>query len=310
MVDRFLVWLGAEMVTAAVAAEERSPGPALRSPTVRWPQTPKGRPRPSRRNRLRTNRIRATVDASAPKPKPAGGEKPKEDASADPSGCRKKTRLWTKKSRPSERPDETPTTVKDPSDTAEKLADQTEEARRQGAEARGDADGQARAPRTKPSGIQGRQRRDRQAVGPPILPRTVRSPCAVPRCASTAPTGPRCPRIGKSRPAPKTTRRNGNGSSTFSTASWRLVRGKPHRGDLRGADQQHRDRSDDNVELLIVRHACWLGAPRMQQAVAYLFEEDNSPSLRARWRPATPCGVRRVLPITRGWGIRTLTSRS
>jgi outer membrane biosynthesis protein TonB len=120
MVDRFLVWLGAEMVTAAVAAEMVA-GAGVAVADSPLASDAKGTTSSESTKSTENKSDSGTDDASAPKPKPAGGEKPKEDASADPSGVEEDE---TVDKEPSvEQPDETPTTVKD-SDTAEKLADQ------------------------------------------------------------------------------------------------------------------------------------------------------------------------------------------
>jgi acetyl esterase/lipase len=119
MVDRFLVWLGAGMVTAGVAAAMvAGAGVAIADPP---PGSDANGTTSSESTKPTENKSDSGKDdASAPKPKPSG-EKPKEDASADPSGVEEDETLDKEPS--VEPPDEKPTTVKD-SDTAEKLTDQ------------------------------------------------------------------------------------------------------------------------------------------------------------------------------------------
>ena len=110
--------------------------------------------------------------------------------------------------------------------------------------------------------------------GPRSFPRTARSPCTVPRCGSTALTDTRCP------------------------ADWYIPAGAEENPPQRLIYLQHGFLASgpwyshtaaalaEQTNSIVVApsitsnflscDACWLGAPPMQQAVANLFEDDNT----------------------------------
>lgn len=119
MVDRFLVWLGAGMLTAGVAAA-MVVGTAVASADSPPGSDANGTTSSESTKPTENKSDSGKDDAGAQKPEPSS-EKPKDDASADPGGVEVDE---TGDKEPSvDQPDEKPTTVKD-SDTAEKLADQ------------------------------------------------------------------------------------------------------------------------------------------------------------------------------------------
>lgn len=173
MADRFLVWLGAEMVTAAVAAEMvAGAGVAVAdSPPA---SDAKGTTSAESAKRAENKADSDTDSVGTPKPKPSD-KKPKKDAPAEPKGPdetdaarRRPNRGDDGAARPAagRRASGHQEVGADRIGNRGKGCEQTGDAGRNRAKARGDADGQARARRTKASGIQGRHEDDRQAVGP------------------------------------------------------------------------------------------------------------------------------------------------